>query len=41
ARVETRTLDMHIMHLRKKLGDAEQRHLRTVRGSGWQFDSEP
>ena len=37
ARVETRTLDMHIMHLRKKLGDAEQRHLRTVRGSGWVY----
>lgn len=40
ARVETRTLDMHIMHLRTKLGDKEQRHLRTVRGSGWSFQTD-
>ena len=37
ARVETRTLDMHIMHLRTKLGDKDQRTLVTVRGKGYQF----
>lgn len=37
ARTETRTLDMHIMHLRAKLRDKEQRFLTTVRGRGWQF----
>jgi DNA-binding response OmpR family regulator len=36
-RTETRTIDMHIMHLRAKLGDREQRILTTVRGKGYQF----
>jgi DNA-binding response OmpR family regulator len=36
-RTETRTLDMHIMHLRTKLRDREQRLLVTVRGKGWRF----
>lgn len=40
ARVETRTLDMHIMHLRGKLDDKQQQYLRTVRGSGWCFTTE-
>ncbi len=37
ARTETRTIDMHIMHLRTKLGDKQQNHLVTVRGKGYQF----
>jgi len=37
ARTETRTLDMHIMHLRTKLRDREQELLVTVRGKGWRF----
>jgi DNA-binding response OmpR family regulator len=37
-RVETRTLDMHMMHLRTKLGDKDQKVLATVRGRGWRFD---
>lgn len=36
-RTETRTIDMHIMHLRAKLGDKDQRTLTTVRGKGYQF----
>ena len=36
-RTETRTIDMHIMHLRAKLGDKNQRTLTTVRGRGYQF----
>ncbi len=36
-RTETRTIDMHIMHLRAKLGDKDQRILTTVRGKGYQF----
>ena len=36
-RTETRTIDMHIMHLRAKLGDAEQRILTTVRGKGYRY----
>jgi DNA-binding response OmpR family regulator len=35
ARTETRTLDMHIMHLRAKLRDKPQDFLVTVRGKGW------
>ncbi|HSP41574.1 MAG TPA: response regulator transcription factor [Luteolibacter sp.] len=37
ARTDTRTLDMHVMHLRAKLDDREQRFLTTVRGRGYQF----
>ncbi len=36
-RVETRTLDMHVMHLRTKLRDRDQRWLATVRGQGWRW----
>ena len=36
-RTETRTIDMHVMHLRAKLGDRDQRVLVTVRGKGYQF----
>jgi DNA-binding response OmpR family regulator len=36
-RTETRTIDMHIMHLRAKLGDKDQRTLATVRGKGYQY----
>ena len=37
-RTETRTIDMHIMHLRSKLGDKDQTLLSTVRGKGYRFD---
>ena len=36
-RTETRTIDMHIMHLRSKLGDKGQQTLETVRGQGYRF----
>jgi DNA-binding response OmpR family regulator len=36
-RTETRTIDMHIMHLRAKLGDKDQTLLATVRGKGYRF----
>jgi DNA-binding response OmpR family regulator len=36
-RTETRTIDMHVMHLRAKLGDRDQRVLVTVRGKGYRF----
>lgn len=36
-RTETRTIDMHIMHLRAKLGDKEQSLLTTVRGKGYRW----
>lgn len=38
-RTETRTIDVHIMHLRSKLGDKEQAILKTIRGKGYQFVS--
>ena len=38
---ETRTLDMHIKSLRRKLGDtAAGKHIVTVRGVGYKFSSE-
>ena len=37
SRTETRTIDMHIMHLRTKLGDKDQASLVTVRGKGYRF----
>ncbi len=37
SRTETRTLDMHIMHLRTKLRDGGQSLLATVRGKGWRI----
>jgi len=39
ARTDTRTLDMHIMHLRRKLGDTGQTTLTTVRGKGWIYQN--
>ncbi len=39
-RTETRTIDMHVMHLRTKLGDKDQRLIATVRGKGYQFLTE-
>lgn len=39
-RTETRTIDMHVMHLRTKLGDKNQRLIATVRGKGYQFLTE-
>lgn len=38
-RTETRTLDMHVMHLRKKLRDRDQSFLVTVRGKGWRVEA--
>ena len=38
SRTETRTIDMHIMHLRGKLGEHAQANLVTVRGKGYRFD---
>ncbi|MBD5558944.1 MAG: response regulator transcription factor [Clostridia bacterium] len=38
AAIETRTVDMHVKTLRRKLGDAS-RFIRTVRGVGYKFDS--
>lgn len=37
-RTETRTIDMHIMHLRTKLGDKDQSLLATVRGKGYRWN---
>jgi DNA-binding response OmpR family regulator len=39
-RTETRTIDVHMMHLRSKLGDKDQRLLVTVRGKGYRFETE-
>ncbi|MBB5352490.1 DNA-binding response OmpR family regulator [Haloferula luteola] len=39
ARTETRTLDMHVMHLRTKLRDVHQSLLVTVRGKGWRLNA--
>lgn len=36
-RIETRTVDMHVAHLRKKLGDHTQEVLETVRGRGYRL----
>lgn len=35
--METRTIDMHIAHLRTKLGDGEQSLIVTVRGKGYRW----
>lgn len=37
ARTTTRTIDMHVMHLRTKLQDRDQQLLETVRGKGYRF----
>jgi DNA-binding response OmpR family regulator len=34
-RLETRTVDMHVVHLRQKLRDSGQAILETVRGKGY------
>lgn len=39
ARTETRTIDMHVMHLRTKLGDKDQTLLATVRGKGYRWNA--
>ncbi|MGJ8675922.1 MAG: response regulator transcription factor [Akkermansiaceae bacterium] len=36
-RTETRTIDMHIMHLRTKLGDKDQSLIATIRGKGYRW----
>ena len=35
--IQTRTVDMHIAKLRKKLGMAETGPIETVRGEGYRF----
>ena len=35
--IETRTVDMHIAHLRRKLSDEAQGILQTVRGKGYRL----
>lgn len=37
--VETRTIDMHIAHLRNKLADKDQSVVQTVRGQGYRIDA--
>jgi DNA-binding response OmpR family regulator len=36
-----RAIDVHVSHLRKKLGDADGISIRTVRGSGYMVEPEP
>jgi DNA-binding response OmpR family regulator len=36
-RIETRTVDMHVAHIRKKLADQSQEILETVRGRGYRL----
>jgi DNA-binding response OmpR family regulator len=38
--VSDRTVDVHVSHLRKKLGDDPPRLIRTVRGVGYMFARE-
>ena len=38
-RLETRTVDMQIAKLRKKLGGADASLLETVRGAGYRYGS--
>lgn len=37
SRIETRTVDMHVAHLRKKLADPDQEILQTIRGRGYRL----
>jgi DNA-binding response OmpR family regulator len=39
--VETRTIDMHVAHLRGKLGDNQQTLLQTIRGKGYKLCHDP
>lgn len=39
SRIETRTVDMHVAHIRKKMGDHQQEILETVRGRGYRLAS--
>lgn len=34
---ETRTVDVHIRYLRKKLGDSEEQYIETIRGIGYKM----
>ena len=36
-RIETRTVDMHVAHIRKKLSDDGQAILKTIRGRGYRL----
>jgi two-component system alkaline phosphatase synthesis response regulator PhoP len=37
---ETRTVDVHIRHLRQKLGDTDGAYIETIRGVGYKFPKE-
>lgn len=39
--VGERTVDVHVGHIRKKLGDAERKRLKTVRGAGYVLVRDP
>ncbi|MEG0291260.1 MAG: response regulator transcription factor [Anaerovoracaceae bacterium] len=34
---ETRTVDVHIRHLRKKIGDVDEKYIETIRGRGYRL----
>ncbi len=38
---ETRTVDVHIRHIRKILGDENEKYIETVRGVGYRFREQP
>jgi DNA-binding response OmpR family regulator len=37
----TRTVDVHIRRLRNKIGDSNQRYIKTIRGLGYSFHANP
>ncbi len=39
--IEERTIDVHVLRLRKALGSKAADHVRTIRGAGYQFRAEP
>jgi DNA-binding response OmpR family regulator len=39
--VSERAVDVHISHLRKKLGDDSQKLIKTVRGVGYVLSKDP
>ena len=39
--IEERTIDVHVLRLRKALGSEAAGHIRTIRGTGYQFRAEP
>lgn len=39
--IEERTIDVHVLRLRKALGSEGADHIRTIRGTGYQFHTQP